>query len=266
MSKDAYLHGYSSPEQQRLLDQAAHWRDDLILPGTRFEPGTRLLELGCGVGAVLGVLGRAFPGLVLSGVDWEPRQLEAAQRHLGSLGLQAKLQQADAMDLPLPPHSFDEAWMMWFLEHLADPVGALRQARRVLKPGGGITCIEVDYHTLVVEPSTPALRALMQGFEQGMDAGGRSDSGAHLGAWMKEAGFERLDDRELAFDHSGPSLPKQVAYLLGFIEAAVPAIAALPGAPPLALLQSGVEDFRGVASHPQGRIRFRVHKARAFAP
>jgi cyclopropane fatty-acyl-phospholipid synthase-like methyltransferase len=52
-----YVHGYATPEQQRLIEQAEHWRERLIRDGTTLEPGTRLLEVGCGVGAVLAVLG-----------------------------------------------------------------------------------------------------------------------------------------------------------------------------------------------------------------
>src|SRR5207253_10873022 len=66
---EGYVHGYGSEEQERLLSQAEHWREELILSGTVLAPGTRLLEVGCGVGAVLGILGRAFPGIVLAGVD-----------------------------------------------------------------------------------------------------------------------------------------------------------------------------------------------------
>ena len=52
-----YVHGYGTREQQRLVEQAEHWRHRLIADGTRLEPGTRLLEVGCGAGAVLAVLG-----------------------------------------------------------------------------------------------------------------------------------------------------------------------------------------------------------------
>ena len=79
---DSYVHGYASHEQERLLLQAEHWREELILSGTRLAPGTRLLEVGCGVGAVLAILGEAFPGVVLAGVDVEERQLEVARAHL----------------------------------------------------------------------------------------------------------------------------------------------------------------------------------------
>src|SRR5262245_5891078 len=99
---DRYVHGYATAEQERLLRQAEHWREELILSGTSLAPGTRLLEVGCGVGAVLGVLGRAFPDVALTGVDIEERQLDVARRHLADLGVDAALLQADAVDLPYP--------------------------------------------------------------------------------------------------------------------------------------------------------------------
>src|SRR6266496_6708865 len=95
---EEYVHGYATAEQERLLRQAEHWRDELILGGTTLAPGTRLLEVGCGVGAVLGILGTAFPGIVLAGVDIEARQLDTARAHLRRLGLEADLRQADALE------------------------------------------------------------------------------------------------------------------------------------------------------------------------
>src|SRR5687767_10371535 len=63
-----YVHGYGTPEQERLVEQAEHWRHRLISDGTNLEPGTRVLEVGCGVGAVLAVLGQEYPGVELFGV------------------------------------------------------------------------------------------------------------------------------------------------------------------------------------------------------
>ena len=81
-----YVHGYGTPEQERLVQQAEHWRHRLIADGTRLQPGTRLLEVGTGVGAVLAVLGQEFPGIRLTGVDIEPRQLEFARGHRPAAG------------------------------------------------------------------------------------------------------------------------------------------------------------------------------------
>src|SRR5947207_14603984 len=95
-----YVHGYATAEQERLLRQAEHWRDDLILAGTRRAQGTRLLEVGCGVGAVLGILGMAFPVVILAGVDIVARRLATGRGHLRRLGFEADLSHADALGLP----------------------------------------------------------------------------------------------------------------------------------------------------------------------
>ena len=87
-----YVHGYGTPEQQRLVEQAEHWRFRLIRDGTQLEPGTRLLEVGCGVGAVLSVLGQEFPGVRLTGVDIEPKQLAFAREHLARTGVEGDRQ------------------------------------------------------------------------------------------------------------------------------------------------------------------------------
>ena len=92
----AYVHGYGTPEQQRLVEQAEHWRHRLICDGTRLEEGSRLLEVGCGVGAVLAVLGQEYPGVRLSGIDIEPAQLEFAHAHLARAGVEAMLSEGEA--------------------------------------------------------------------------------------------------------------------------------------------------------------------------
>lgn len=259
-----YLHGYQAAEQRRLLDQAAHWKDRLILKGTHYPPGTRLLELGCGVGAVLGVLGGAFPGLRLLGVDREARQVAAARRHLGGLGLEARLLRADALGLPLAADSVDAAWMMWFLEHVGDPIAALAEARRVLKPGGSLTAIEVDYRVLRWAEA-PRWNALLEAFCAGMDRHGRSDAGSQLGRWLSAAGFARCEDRALPQRLRGAAAATEMDYLLGFIEPSLADLAGLPGASSLASLRAGAQEGRRLARRPGARLDFTVHKAVAWA-
>src|SRR5918995_2938095 len=102
-----YVHGYGTREQERLVQQAEHWRHRLIRDGTALAPGTRLLDVGCGVGAVLAVLGQEYPGVRLFGVDIERKQLEFARGHLERVGVEATLLEGDALALPFPDESFE---------------------------------------------------------------------------------------------------------------------------------------------------------------
>jgi ubiquinone/menaquinone biosynthesis C-methylase UbiE len=257
-----YVHGYGSPEQERLVQQAEHWRHRLIRDGTELEPGTRLLEVGCGVGAVLAVLGQEFPGVRLAGVDIEPRQLDFARRHLEQAGVEATLVRADALALPFGDHSFDHVWIMWFLEHVADPPKVLREARRVLVPGGAITAIEVDYSTARADPTTPTIEALFRAMVQGMAASGWSDAGTRLPGWLREAGFREVDEGERPFWWQDEDLANQANYAADVVESALDALAELPGVAEEEL-HVGLEDLRSLASHPGAGLGWVVHKSTA---
>jgi len=257
-----YVHGYGTPEQERLVEQAEHWRHRLIRDGTELEPGTCLLEVGCGVGAVLAVLGQEYPGITLFGVDLEPKQLAFARGHLERAGVEATLRQADALALPFADGSFDHVWMMWFLEHVADPPAALREARRVLVAGGGITAIEVDYSTCTAEPSTPAMEALFRAMVQGMAASGWSDAGTRLPDWLREAGFRAVDEGERPFRWQDEDLKRQANYAADVMESALPALAQLPGVVEEDL-HAGLDDLRDLPAQPDARLGWIVHKSTA---
>ena len=257
-----YVHGYGTPEQERLVEQAEHWRHRLIRDGTRIEPGTRLLEVGCGAGAVLAVLGQEFPGVQLVGVDIEPKQLEFARGHLERAGVEATLLEADALALPFEDGSFDHVWMMWFLEHVADPVAVLQEARRVLVPGGAITAIEVDYSSCRAEPSTPAIEALFRAMVAGMAASGWSDAGTRLPGWLREAGYRDVDEGERPMWWQGADLATQSRYAADGMESAFDALAQLPGVAEEDL-RAGLADLRGLTDQPGAGLGWVMHKSTA---
>ena len=257
-----YVHGYGTPEQERLVEQAEHWRERLIRDGTSLEPGTRLLEVGAGAGAVLAVLGQEFPGVQLFGIDREPRQLAFARDHLKRSGVEATLVEADALALPFDDESFDHVWMMWFLEHLPDPLGALKEARRVLVPGGRITAIEVDYSTFRASPPSPAIDALRDAMVGAMSAAGWSDAGTRLPGWLREVGFENVDDGELPFWWEGDELASEAAYSADVMESALEALTQVPGADEDEL-RAALADLRALREQRDAGLGWVVHKSTA---
>jgi SAM-dependent methyltransferase len=257
-----YVHGYGTPEQERLVEQAEHWRERLIRDGTVIAPGERLLEVGCGAGAVLAVLGQEFPGVHLYGVDREPKQLAFAARHLERSGVEATLVEADALSLPFADESFDHIWMMWFLEHVADPPAALREARRVLVVGGSITAIEVDYSTCRAMPSTSAFDTLVSTMVAGMRASGWSDAGTRLPGWLREAGFDEVDEGERPFWWQGTELAAEASYAADVLESALPALTQVPGADEQEL-RTGLADLRNFPARADAGLGWVVHKSTA---
>jgi SAM-dependent methyltransferase len=261
-----YVHGYESGEQERLIAQAEYWRD-LILDGTKLADGARLLDVGCGVGAVLGVLGAEFPAVRLTGVDVETRQITTAREHLDRRGLAADLRVADGRRLPFPDGSFDHVWMMWFLEHLTagDAVAALREARRVLVPGGTITVIEGDYATVRFAPADPSIEALWSAVRQAMRTFGQEDAGTRLPGWLGDAGFTEVDPGERPFSFHGAEVTPNARWMTDGAQATITDIASLPGTPDEATLRRGLDELRALGDDPEAELSYVVHKATAVA-
>ena len=262
-----YVHGYPPAEQRRLIARAEFWRERLILDGLALPDGTRLLEIGCGAGAGLGVLGGAFPGVQLTGVDIEPGQIAAARAHLTARGLEADLRVADGRQLPFADGSFDHVWMMWLLERLTEEgaMAVLREARRVLVPGGTITAIEADYATVRFGPPSHALESLRFALLQTMRAFGQDDAGTQLWGWLDGAGFGGIEPGERLFSYRGAETGPVTRHLADAIAATFSGIALLPGCPDEEMLRRGLEDLQALNRHPGAWVRFVIHKAQARA-
>ena len=192
MAQTKYLHGFSKKEQTRLIHQA-RFLQTWVYPCIDLKHTRNLLEVGCGVGAQTQILLKKFPQLHVDGVDFSPQQLAVAQILLKKdLGKRVQLHHQDAQKLNLPK-KFDAAFLCWFLEHVPDPLQALKQVRKHLKPRSKIYCTEVFNHTLFMDPYSPALMKYWAEFnDYQWTIKGHPFVGGQLGNLLQQAGFKKI--------------------------------------------------------------------------
>jgi SAM-dependent methyltransferase len=132
----------TAPEGSReYFDQVERRRYELepFIPGfAGFESAKDrdVLEIGVGLGTDHVRFARA--GARLVGVDLTEKGIDLVRRRLSLEGLESDLQTADAERLPFPDASFDVVYSWGVLHHTPDTAGAVREAIRVLRPGGTI--------------------------------------------------------------------------------------------------------------------------------
>jgi len=204
-----YVHGYSHRESERLADQA-RTLTELLHHDTRYPPGSRVLEAGCGVGAQTAILAKNSPGALITSVDISAESLKKAEENIRSQGYtNVTFRQADIFSLPFAPASFDHIFVCFVLEHLPDPRRALENLLPFLKEGGTITVIEGDHGSAYFHPdSADARRAIDCLVELQRRGGGNALIGRQLYPLVSAAGFRDVgvSPRMVYADSSRPEL------------------------------------------------------------
>jgi ubiquinone/menaquinone biosynthesis C-methylase UbiE len=133
----AYGEGVAgSLEFYEAIDRARYRLEPFIAAFAEFPRwrGKRVLEIGVGAGSDF--LGFVRAGADAVGVDLTPSAVEHTRRRLELEGLQAEVVVADAAQLPFDPASFDLVYSWGVMHHAPDPSRLVREARRVVRPGG----------------------------------------------------------------------------------------------------------------------------------
>jgi len=111
----------------------------------------RVLDVGCGTGAITAELARRTPGQVI-GIDIDPAMVAFAEQYDGG----ARYEQGDALDLPYPDAHFQIVTCHYLLLWLGDPLLGVREMARVTRSGGSVlVCAEPDYGGRLDWPELP---------------------------------------------------------------------------------------------------------------
>ena len=143
-------------------------------------------DIGCGTGVFTEML--APVAMQVIGIDREPTMLNAAKGRLGSLK-NVELRQGDAESLPVDDSSLDLAVLGLVLHHVEQPVLALREVARALKPNGSVLIVDMLPHQ-------------REEFRLEMGHSWPGISADQLASWCSEAGLEWIGQRPL------PSTPQ----------------------------------------------------------
>ncbi|MDD5170016.1 MAG: methyltransferase domain-containing protein, partial [Syntrophales bacterium] len=209
MNNSEYVHGYSEREENRLYDQAGTLAE-LLHGDTLYPPGCLVLEAGCGVGAQTVILAANNPETRFLSIDISDESLARARELVQQQGFSnVDFQNGNIYHLDFADAHFDHIFVCFVLEHLANPLDALRHLKRVLKPGGSITVIEGDHGSAYFHPDSAEAKAAIQCLIdiQAMP-GGNSLIGRQLFPLLKAAGFGnvRISPRMVYVDAGRPHL------------------------------------------------------------
>ncbi|MDQ4042849.1 MAG: class I SAM-dependent methyltransferase [Actinomycetota bacterium] len=110
------------------------------------QPGHRILEIGCGTGNLSILVKRLHPAADVVGLDPDPKALARARRKAGRKELPVRLDRGFAQELPYSDASFDRVLSAFMFHHLGpeEKERALREVRRVLKPGGSLHLLDLE--------------------------------------------------------------------------------------------------------------------------
>lgn len=188
--RETYTHGHHASVLAAHGRRTAESSAAYLLPHLR--PTDVLLDVGAGPGTITVDLAACVAEVVA--LDPAPAAVAAAQELVAArCATNVRVGLGDVYALDAPDDTYDVVHAHQVLQHLSDPVAALREMRRVCRPGGLVAVRDADYATMTWFPESPALARWLALYEAiARRNGGEPDAGRRLKAWALEAGFTEV--------------------------------------------------------------------------
>jgi ubiquinone/menaquinone biosynthesis C-methylase UbiE len=196
---DRYTHGHHESvlrsHRWRTVDNSAAY----LVP--HLFPSARVLDVGCGPGTITVDLARRVPEGHVTGIDRADDVIAAAAAEAHSAAVtNVSFATGDVYGLGFDDDSFDVVHAHQVLQHVADPVAALVEMRRVCRPGGVVAARDSDYSAMTWYPAVPELdRGLVMYCRLARSNEGEPDAGRRLTSWARAAGFTEVESSASAW-------------------------------------------------------------------
>jgi SAM-dependent methyltransferase len=154
---------HSDAECERLEAQARLAPISSHLKNLSLRPGYQVLDAGCGSGSMARLMAQTERSAQIVGIDLRETYIDFAQRKAALEGIQnVKFEVGDVRKLPFENGTLDLVWSKYLLQWVDDPISAVREFARVLKPGGILVCCNFDGFAVTNEPPDPAIQPLTE--------------------------------------------------------------------------------------------------------
>lgn len=185
-----YTHGHAESVLRSHRWRTAENSCAYLLP--RLRPGLDLLDVGAGPGTItVDLARRVAPGQVSA---LELGEAAASVTREGVAGTDVRVLVGDVHALDLPKASFDVVHAHQVLQHVPEPVRALREMARVTRRGGTVAVRDTDYSAFTWWPRLPELDTWLDLYVRAARAnGGEPDAGRRLLSWAHAAGLQQVE-------------------------------------------------------------------------
>ena len=248
--REAYTYRATPAFDALLTARTAEREAAFFLPHLR--PGMRLLDVGCGPGTITFGLAEAVAPGECVGLDLRSDVVALARDAADDRGAaNVRFGAGSVYELPFPDAAFDAAFAHAVLMHLREPVRALAELRRVLRPGGLVGVRDMDHGAHLVYPASPlrerfyALRGRVQ-----QHNGGDPFLGRTYRRLLLEAGFARAEAGATANCAGSPVETRRLAALARAQLVGIAPTALAEGWADQATLEAIPADFDAWAERP----------------
>jgi SAM-dependent methyltransferase len=270
-STSRYVHGFGADEQRRLTDLNA-LMNAACLKELALRGSERVLDVGAGLGQLSRDLARASGRRVLA-IEYSADQISEALRQAEAGGERelVEFRLGNALDPPLSSDewgTFDVVHGRFILEHVSDPLLAVRHMVRAARPGGRIVLADDDHDVLRLWPEPPGVMQVWRAYQRTYDRNGNDPVvGRRLVSLLYEAGAEPVRSTWIFFGACAgePMFVPLVENMARILEGARESIVG-PGLVDAIAFGDSLRELRGWGQRPDAALWFSICWAEGRKP